>query len=65
MSTTEAILEEVNVLPPEMQEQVLQYAKSLGAQPAPFKTGEPYSALRAVENLKLDGPPDASKRFHV
>lgn len=64
MSTTEAILEEVAALPPEKQTQVLDYAKLLAGHLAPAKTGEPYSALRTLAAMNLDGPPDASKRFH-
>ena len=64
MSTTEAILETVNALPPEKQEQLLDYAKLLAESASAPKSGEPYSALRAVAAMNLDGPPDASKRFH-
>ncbi|MGO8764368.1 MAG: hypothetical protein ACLQSR_04435 [Limisphaerales bacterium] len=63
MSTTEAILEKVSALSPEKQEDVLQFVDALVKKTA-GKTGEPYSALRAVAELRLDGPPDASKRFH-
>ena len=63
MSITEAILEKVNALPPEDQADVLEYVDAL-TKKASVKTGEPYSALRAVANLNIDGPPDASKRFH-
>ena len=65
MSTTEAIMEKVSALPPEKQEEVLRFAESLiaGAQ-FHAKNGEPGSALRSFAALKLDGPPDASSRFH-
>ena len=64
MSTTEAIMEKVNALPPDKQEEVLRFAESLaGAQPSP-KKGEPGSALRSFAALNLDGPSDASSRFH-
>lgn len=63
MSTTEAILEKVSALPPEKQEDVLEFVDAL-LKKAAAKTGEPYSALREVAKLNLDGPPDASKRFH-
>ena len=64
MSTTEAIQETVNALPPEKQKKVLDFAQSLAEQPVAAKSGEPYSALRTAASLKLDGPPDASTRFH-
>jgi hypothetical protein len=63
MSTTEAILEKVSALPPEKQVEVLHYAESL-AKNTDAKPGTPYSALREVAKLNLDGPPDASTRFH-
>jgi len=63
MSTTQAILEKVSALPPEKQEQVLQYAESLADKHPPAKTGEPYCALRTALSLNLDGPPDWSRRF--
>jgi len=63
MSTTEAILEKLNTLPPEKQADVLEFVETL-VKKAAAKTGEPYSALREVAKLNLDGPPDASKRFH-
>ena len=64
MSTTEAILEKVSALPPEQQEQVLEFVDALAKAPKPAAVGEPVSALRSFANLKLDGPPDSSKRFH-
>ena len=64
MSTTEAILEKVSALPPEKQELVLNYVETLAKAPQPAAVGEPVSALRSFANLKLDGPPDSSKRFH-
>jgi hypothetical protein len=63
MSTTEAILEKVNALPPEQREDVLEFVDGLVKKTA-AKTGEPYSALRSVASMNLDLPPDASKRFH-
>ena len=63
MSTTEAIREKVNALPPDKQAKVLEFVDTLVKKTA-AKTGEPYSALREVARLNLDGPPDASKRFH-
>ncbi len=63
MSTAEAIREKLSALPPEQQADVLEFVDSL-VKKSVAKTGEPYSALRAVANLNLDGPADASKRFH-
>lgn len=58
-------MEKVNALPPEQQADVLEFVDSLTpSSSANDKKGEPYSALRAVAKLNLDGPPDASKRFH-
>lgn len=57
-------MEKVNALPPEKQEQVLRFAESLaGTQPRPQKS-EPGSSLRRFAALNLEGPPDASSRFH-
>ena len=64
MSTTEAILEKVNALPPKKREKVLEFVDSLATKKAKAKPGKPYSALREVAKLNLDGPTDASKRFH-
>lgn len=64
MSTTEAILDKVSALPPEKREDVLRYVESISESPSVPKSGEPYSALRAVAAMNLDGPPDASRRFH-
>ena len=65
MSTTEAIMQKVSTLPPEKQEEVLRYVKSISELPEPpAKTGKPYSALRSFAKLKLDGPADSSTRFH-
>ena len=64
MSTTEAAIQKkVSALSPEKQEAVLHFAEALAGKTA-VKLGEPYSALRAVAELNLDGPPDASVRFH-
>jgi hypothetical protein len=63
MSTTEAIMEKIHALPPEKQEQVLRFAESLVESPRSQK-GEPGSALRSFAALNLDGPSDASSRFH-
>jgi len=64
MSTTEAILEKVSALPPEKQEQVLEFVDSLATRSAPPNPGEPCSALRSFARLNIDGPADASTRFH-
>jgi hypothetical protein len=64
MSTTEAILEKVSALPPEQQADVLEFVDSLVKKTAGIKSGEPGSALRSFAALNLDGPPDASSRFH-
>ncbi|HEX4350575.1 MAG TPA: hypothetical protein VH251_09310 [Verrucomicrobiae bacterium] len=63
MSTTEAILEKLNALRPEQREDVLEFVDAL-ARKAAAKTGEPSSALRKMASLNIDGPPDASTRFH-
>ena len=63
MSTAQVIQKKVSALPPEKQEQLLDYADWLAKTPA-SKTGEPYSALKTAASLDLDLPPDASKRFH-
>ena len=64
MSTTEAILEKLNALPPEQREDVLEFVDALVKKAAGIKSGEPGSALRSFAALNLDGPPDASSRFH-
>ena len=64
MSTTEAIWETVNALPPEKREKLLDYAKSLAESSPVAKSGTPCSALRSFANLNIDGPADASSRFH-
>jgi hypothetical protein len=62
MSTAEIIQEKVNALPPEKQQEILRYVETVASSPA--KTGEPYSSLRTIAGLNIDGPPDASTRFH-
>ena len=64
MSTTEAILKKVSALPPDKQVEVLHFAEALAQQATAVKSGEPGSALRKFASLKIDGPPDASSRFH-
>jgi hypothetical protein len=63
MSTAEAILEKVSGLPPEKQADVLEFVDALVKKTA-GKSGEPGSALRSFAALNLDGPRDASSRFH-
>jgi hypothetical protein len=64
MSTTEAILEKVSALPPEKQEQVLDYVKSIGEQPlSPVKTGKPYAWIDIALKANLQGPPDWSEHL--
>jgi hypothetical protein len=64
MSTTEAILEKVSVLPPEKQARVLEYVESI-ALPAelPKQEADPYAWLKIASEMNLDGPPDWSRRF--
>ena len=64
MSTTEAILEKVSALPPDKQEQVLEFVDALAKAPNLEAGGEPVSGLRSFANLKLEGSPDSSQRFH-
>jgi hypothetical protein len=62
MSTTETILEKVSGLPPEQQEQVLEFVDSL-AKPAPAKGGDPYAWLSIAMSMNLEGPPDMSEHL--
>ena len=62
MSLAETIQQKVSSLPPEKQEQVLHYVETLGQ--TKEEGAEPISALRSFARLKLDGPSDASTRFH-
>ena len=64
MSTTEAILEKLNALPPEKQEEVLEFVKTISRQGAPAnKSGKPYAFLETAMRLKLQGPPDWSENL--
>lgn len=63
MSTTKAILEKLNALPPKQREDVLEFVDALVKKTA-AKASEPYSALRKIAGLNIDGPPDASTCFH-
>ncbi len=60
MSTTEAILETVNALPPEKQAEVLEFANSLAKKTA---TAKPYSFLDVALSQKLQGPKDWAANF--
>ena len=60
MSTTEAILEKVSALPPEKQEEVLEFVDSLAKKVASAK---PYSFLDTALSQKLQGPKDWSANF--
>jgi len=64
MSIAETVIQKLSALPPEKQEQVLQYVEALTDQrelPVPRQSG---SALRSFAQLKLDGAIDSSTRFH-
>jgi hypothetical protein len=64
MSTTEAILEKVSALPPEQQEEVLQFIESLNPSATEIKkTGEPYEWIKIAMSMNLDGPPDMSEHL--
>ena len=64
MSTTEAIQEKINALPPEQQERVLRYVEFISAPPEPLSQDvDPYAWLKIAGELNLDGPPDWSRRF--
>ena len=64
MSTTEAILEKVNALPPEKREDVLRYVESISKQPEPpAKSGKPYEWLDIALKANLQGPPDWSEHL--
>ena len=60
MSTTEAILEKLSALPPEKQEQVLEFVDSLATKAA---TAKPYSFLDVALKQNLQGPKDWSANF--
>ena len=63
MNTTQAIQEKVSALAPEEQADVLEYVDALMKKTAQ-KNCAPGSALRLFASLNIDGPPDASVRFH-
>jgi len=64
MSTTEAILEKVSALPPEKQEEVLEFVDSLAKKAAlPAKSGEPYQWIDIALKANLQGPPDWSEHL--
>jgi hypothetical protein len=60
MSTTEAILEKVSALPPEKQEQVLEFVDSMVKKTA---TAKPYSFLDVALCQNLQGPKDWAANF--
>lgn len=64
MSTTEAIIEKMSKLPPEKQEDVLNYVKSI-SEPPPVqaKSGKPYSWIETALKANLQGPPDWSEHL--
>jgi hypothetical protein len=63
MSTTEAILKKVSALPPEKQEQVLDYVESLNPPAIAEKSGEPYAWMKIAMSMNLNGPPDMSEHL--
>jgi hypothetical protein len=60
MSTTEAILEKVSALPPEKQEEVLEFVDAMVNRTAAAK---PYSFLDVALSQKLEGPKDWAANF--
>ena len=60
MSTTEAILIKVSALPPEEQEEVLEFVDSLARKVA---TAKPYSFFEVALRQKLQGPKDWAANF--
>jgi hypothetical protein len=60
MSTTEAILEKVNALPPDKREEVLEFVDSMVRKTA---TARPYSFLDVALSQKLEGPKDWAANF--
>jgi hypothetical protein len=64
MSIAETVLEKLNALPPEKQEQVLNYVQSISRQDeSPAKTGQPYAFLDIALKADLQGPPDWSEHL--
>ncbi len=67
MSVAEAIIIKLHTLPPQKQEQVLQYVESLanGAHEGQSKSAEPDSHpwIQVALSLNLDGPRDWSEKF--
>ena len=59
MSTTEAILEKVSILPPDKQAAVLEFVESL-SQPPSSKNAQPGNWLDVALSANLQGPPDWS-----
>ena len=64
MSTTEAILEKLSVLPAEKQERVLEFLESLATPPKPvLGNTKPHAWLDIAMSMKLEGPPDLSEHL--
>jgi hypothetical protein len=64
MSIAETVLEKLNALPPEKQEQVLNYVESISQQVKSFpKTGTQYAFLDMALNAGIQGPPDWSEHL--
>lgn len=61
MSTTEAIMQKVNALPPEKREDVLRYVEAISEPSA--KSGAPYEWMKIAMAMKLEGPPDLSEHL--
>jgi hypothetical protein len=65
MSVTEAVMKKLSALPPQKQEQVLDYVNSLTEKLSPPKdsNADPYEWLKIAASMNLDGPPDWSEKF--
>ena len=60
MSIAEAVIEKLNALPPEKQEQVLEFVDSLSPKAL---AAEPLSFFDTALSLKLKGPKDWATNF--
>jgi hypothetical protein len=64
MSVTEAVIEKLICLPPEKQEQVLNYVEAISrGGELPAKTGRPYEFLDIALKANLKGPLDWSEHL--
>ena len=63
MSTTEAIFEKVSALPPEQQQEVLQFVDSISGRDEPAKNGQPYEWMDLALKANVQGPPDWSEHL--